>query len=63
MVSNGVKQRAVISPILFCIYIDGLLMALQNASYGSYIGNILVLAYAIIAPAPAAMTSLATAMV
>jgi len=36
MVSNGVKQRAVISPILFSIYVDGLLMAQQNPGYGCY---------------------------
>jgi len=29
-VGNGVKQGGVISPILFCIYIDSLLGALQN---------------------------------
>jgi len=37
MVSNGVKQGTVISSILFYVYIDGLLMALQNAGYGCYI--------------------------
>jgi len=64
MVSNGVKQGAVINPILFCIYIDGLLMALQNAGYGCYIGNVFLvaLAYAndiaIIAPTPAAMRAM-----
>ena len=30
VVRDGVKQRAVISPILFCIYLDSLLGALQK---------------------------------
>jgi len=64
MVSNSVKQGAVISPILFCIFIEGLLMALQNAGYGCYIGIVFlgVLAYAddiaIIAPTPVAMRAM-----
>ncbi len=29
-ISNGVKQGGVISPILFCIYIDGLLVELEK---------------------------------
>ena len=29
-VSNGVQQGSVLSPILFCIYLDGLLEALSN---------------------------------
>ena len=38
-VSNGVKQGGVISPILFCIYIDGLLHELKNSDVGCYMGN------------------------
>ncbi len=33
-VSNGVKQGGVISPILFCIYIDGLLVELEKCGVG-----------------------------
>jgi len=39
MVNNDMKQGAVISPILFCINIDGLLVALQNPGYGCYINK------------------------
>jgi Reverse transcriptase (RNA-dependent DNA polymerase) len=31
---NGVKQGAVLSPILFCVYIDDLLLLLANAGVG-----------------------------
>jgi len=61
MVSNGVKQWAVIISILFCIYIDGVLMIVQNAGNVSYIGKVFLgaLTYAdgiaIIAPTPAAI--------
>ncbi len=34
----GVKQGRVISPILFCVYIDGLLTKLANSGYGCYMG-------------------------
>ncbi len=37
-VSNGVKQGGVISLILFCIYIDGLLHELENSGVGCYMG-------------------------
>ncbi len=39
-VSNGVKQGGVISPILFCIYMDGLLNELANNGVGYYIGGV-----------------------
>ncbi len=39
-VSNGVKQGGVISPILFCIYIDGLLNELANSSVECYMGGV-----------------------
>ena len=35
---NGVKQGAVLSPLLFCVYIDGLLVLLQQSGLGCYIG-------------------------
>jgi hypothetical protein len=47
-VYNGVKQGAVISPILFCVYIDDLLVKLKAANIGCIIGGIYAgcLAYA-----------------
>ena len=37
-VSNGVKQGGIIGPILYCIYIDGLLLKLKNSGYGCTMG-------------------------
>ena len=37
--SNGIKQGGVLSPILFCIYMDELLHRLEQSGYGCYIGN------------------------
>jgi len=37
-VSNGVKQGGVISPILFCVYIDDLLLILSSLGVGCYLG-------------------------
>ena len=60
-VSNGVKQGGVLSPILFCVYIDGLLISLCRAGLGCYIGHMFVgaLVYAddlvLLAPTPHAM--------
>ena len=36
---NGVKQGGVLSPILFCIYMDELLSRLNNCGVGCYIGK------------------------
>jgi len=47
-VKNGVRQGGIISPILFCVYLDGLRLQLRNSGIGYYIGNFFVgaLAYA-----------------
>ena len=37
-VSNGVKQGGIISPILYCIYIDDLLLKLKHSGYGCTMG-------------------------
>ena len=60
-VTNGVKQGGVLSPTLFCVYIDGLLSMPSKTEYGCYIGPHFVgaLAYAddlvLLAPTPTAM--------
>ena len=38
-VSNGVKQGGVLSPILFCIYMDNLLVSLKNNGVGCHVGS------------------------
>jgi hypothetical protein len=38
-VKNGVKQGANLSPILFSIYIDGLLCKLRDSGIGCHVGN------------------------
>jgi hypothetical protein len=38
LATNGVKQGGVLSPILFCVYIDGLLMLLSKAGLGRFLG-------------------------
>ncbi len=38
-VCNGVKQGGVLSPILFAVYIDGLLGRLKESGIGCYMGN------------------------
>ena len=45
-VTNGVKQGGVISPVLFCIYMDGLLKNLENSGVGCYIGRVFSGAFA-----------------
>jgi hypothetical protein len=37
---NGIKQGAVLSPILFCVYMDTLLKRLENSGVGCYIGHV-----------------------
>ncbi len=41
-VTNSVKQRGVISPILFCIYMDGLLHELEDSGVGCYVGDVFI---------------------
>jgi len=45
---NGVKQGGVLSPVLFCIYLDNLLVRLSRSGVGCFIGETFVgaLAYA-----------------
>ncbi len=38
-VTNSIKQGGVISPILFCIDMDGLLHELENSSVVSYMSH------------------------
>ena len=61
-ISNGVKQGGVLSPILFGIYLDELLLKLKKSGIGCHIGNIFTgaLAYAddvvLLAPTKHAMS-------
>jgi hypothetical protein len=63
-VSNGVKQGAIISPILFCVYLDTLLMELRKAGVGCFIGDwfVAALGYAddviLLAPTARAMRTM-----
>ena len=61
LICNGVKQGGVLSPILFCVYLDGLLKLLSDAKVGCFIGTTFVgaLAFAddlvLLAPTAGAM--------
>jgi hypothetical protein len=44
--SNGVKQGGVISPVLFCVYTDGLLMELEKSGVGCYMASAFAGAFA-----------------
>ena len=37
---NGVKQGGVLSPILYCVYVDELLLRLRTRGIGCHIGNV-----------------------
>ena len=39
-ISNGVRQGAILSPCLFCLYLDPLLKNLRNSGLGCQIGNL-----------------------
>jgi len=58
---NGVKQGGVLSPILICLYIDALLVALSRAGVGCFVDSNFVgaLAYAdnivLLAPSASAL--------
>jgi hypothetical protein len=41
-VSNGVRQGGIFSPILFCIYLGGLISRLNDAQIGCFIGQAFV---------------------
>ena len=41
-VSNGVKQGGVLSPVLFCVYIDSLLHSVAECGVGCFIGRVFV---------------------
>jgi len=64
LATNGVKQGGVLSPVLFCVYLDVLLVALSKAGVGCYVGSVFVgaLAYAddlvLIAPSATALRKL-----
>ena len=47
-IMNGVKQGGVLSPVLFCVYMDDLLTSRKCAGYGCYVGHVFfgALAYA-----------------
>ena len=63
-VRNGVKQGGMISSVLFCVYVDGLLKLLSDVKVDCYIGHVFVgaLAYAdyivLLAPTARAMRKL-----
>ena len=38
-VGNGIRQGSVISPVLFCVYLDVLLLELEKQNVGCHVGN------------------------
>jgi len=45
-VKNGVEQGAIVSPILFCVYLDVLLIELKKADLGCFTGTWFAAAFA-----------------
>ena len=39
-VSNGVRQGSVLSPVVFAVYLDGLLAELRDSGVGCYWGSL-----------------------
>ena len=37
---NGVRQGGVLSPILFCVYVDELFSRIRKSGYGCHIGHL-----------------------
>ena len=37
LAKNGVKQGGVLSPVLFCLHIDDMLISLSGANVGCYL--------------------------
>jgi hypothetical protein len=66
LAANGVKHGAVMSPVLFCVYIDELLISILKAGVGCYIGGIFIGAFAyaddivLVAPSATALWRLLT---
>ena len=44
-VNNGIKQGGVLSPVLFCVYMDELLLRLKQSGYGCHIGTMFMGAF------------------
>ena len=44
-VKNGVRQGAILSPSLFCVYLDTLLSQLRDAGLGCHVGGVFLGAY------------------
>ena len=61
-VHNGVRQGGVLSPILFCVYINNLLQRLSSSGVGCYLGTNFAGTYAddiaLVRPTPSAMHKL-----
>ena len=65
-VSNGVRQGSVLSPVLFAVYLDGLLAELSGSGVGCYWGSLFAGAFCyaddivLLAPCASALTTMYT---